>query len=346
MVKPLRVGFIGCGRHATKMLYPSLHLARMELAAVCDLDKTKAQRNARWFGAERFYTDHRRMLDEASKDGSLEAVLICTGAKTHTGLALDCVERGLPVFVEKPPALNLAEAERLRERSETLGVPVMVGTMKRHSLIYRRMKEIITSPNFGPASAVEAKMAFGWRNSNGFAMLLNAGIHLIDLLRFLMGEVTEVSHRKYERDGTHISYAILLTFESGAVGTLFVSDQHLWRRTNERVEITGDGQFVVAENLIHLSHYRPDGEISAWEPGFSIPNDGNQYFFVAGYAGELQAFAEAIREGIPVQASIGDACAALRIIKQIEPEEAYVKGPQDFSHWQSENYWLQVGDQS
>jgi len=339
MVKPLRVGFIGCGRHATKMLYPSLHLARMELVAVCDLDEAKARRNARWFGAERVYTDHRRMLDQES----LEAVLICTGTKTHTGLALDCVERGLPVFVEKPPAMNLAEAERLRERSEAANVPVMVGTMKRHSLIYRRMKEIIISPNFGPASAVQAKMALGWKNCNGFALLLDAGIHTLDLLRFLMGEVTEVSHRKYERDEIHISYAILLAFESGAVGTLFVSDQHLWTRNNEQVEITGDGQFVVAENMIHLSHYRPDEGISAWEPGLSIPNDENQYFFVAGYAGELQAFAQAIRKGTPVQASIADTCAVLRIIKQIEPEETYVKGPLEFPHWQSENYWLQVG---
>ncbi len=337
-MEPLRVGFIGCGRHATKILYPSLHLARIKLVAVCDLDEAKARRNARWFGAERIYTDHRRMLDE----GSLEAVLICTGTTTHTPLALDCVERGTPVFVEKPPALNLAEAEQLRARSEAAGVPVMVGTMKRHSLIYRRMKEIITSVDFGPASAVEAKMALGWKNCNGFALLLDAGIHLIDLLRFLMGDVTEVSYRKYERDETHISYVILLAFESGAVGSLFVSDQHLWMRNNERVEITGDGQFVVADNMIHLAHYRPDGEISAWEPGLSIPSDENQYLFVAGYAGELQAFARAIREGTPVQANIDDACAALRIIKQIEPDEAYVKGPVDFPHWQSENYWLQI----
>ena len=158
----------------------------------------------------------------------------------------------------------------------------------------------------------------------------------------LMGDVTEVSYQKYERDETHISYVILLAFESGAVGSLFVSDQHLWMRNNERVEITGDGQFVVADNMIHLAHYRPDGAISAWEPGLSIPSDENQYFFVAGYAGELQSFARAIREGTTVRANIDDACAALRIIQQIEPDEAYVKGPVDFPHWQSENYWLQI----
>jgi myo-inositol 2-dehydrogenase/D-chiro-inositol 1-dehydrogenase len=309
----------------------------MDLVAVCDLDEAKARRNARWFGAERVYTAHQRMLDNEA----MEAVLICTGPKTHTSLALDCVERGIPVFVEKPPAINLAEADQLRERSETAGMPVMVGTMKRHSLIYRRMKEIITSPGFGPASAVQAKMSLGWKNCSGFALLLDAGIHTLDLLRFLMGDVAEVSYQKYERDETHISYAILLRFESGAVGTLFVSDQHLWTRHNERVEVTGAGQFVIAENMVHLSHYRPDEGIESWEPAYSVPSDENQSLFICGYAGELQAFAKAIRAGTPVEASIADTCAVLSIIKQIEPLEEYIKGPVDFPHWQSEEYWLQ-----
>jgi myo-inositol 2-dehydrogenase/D-chiro-inositol 1-dehydrogenase len=337
----LKVGFIGCGRHATKMLYPSLHLARIELAAVCDVDEVKARRNARWFGAQSVYTDHRLMLENES----LEAVLVCTSPTTHTPLTLDCLDHGLPVFVEKPPALNLAEAEGLRERSEELGVPVMVGTMKRHSLIYRLMKEIITAPEFGPIAAVEAKMGLGWKNGSGYSLLLDAGIHVLDLLRFLMGDVTEVSHHKFSLDATHTSYAIGLKFESGAVGTLSVSDQQMWMRNNERVEITGNGQFVLAENLIHLSYYQPDGNISSWEPGFSIPNDENSTFFIGGYAGELRAFAEAVREKTPMQASIGDICAAMRIIKQIEPDELYQKGAameaMDYPHWRSENYWLQ-----
>jgi len=270
----------------------------------------------------------------------LDVVLICTGPTTHVPLALDCIERRLPVFIEKPPALKLTETERLRKRSEAMGVPVMVGTMKRHAIIYRRLKDIIVSPGFGPVSAVQAKMTTGWKNGNGFALLLDAGIHLVDLLRFLMGDVVDVCHRKCERDDTHISYGIVLTFASGAVGTLFVSDEYIWTRAIERVEITGRGQFAVADNLVHLAHYLPDGQICAWEPGFSIPNDENLSYFIAGYAGELQAFAEAVQHGGPVSPSIADACAALEIIKRIEPDEVYVKGPQDYPHWQSENVWL------
>lgn len=336
VMERVRVGFIGCGRHATKMLYPSLHMAGLELAAVCDLDGARARRNARWFGAERVYTDHQRMLDSER----LDAVLICTGPSTHARLTCDAADRGLPVFVEKPPARTLAEAEQVRQHCAARRVPVMVGLMKRYALVYQKLKQTVDAPTFGGATAIQARMAVGWKNGSGFALLLDMGIHMIDLLRCLMGEIAQVSHQKYERDGTHISYALALRFASGAVGTLFISDQHHWTRANERIEITGDGQFVVAENLARLAHYLPDGQIHAWEPGLSIPNDENHSMVLGGYVGELRAFSDAVRSDTPASPDLNDACAALRVIRDIEPDESYIKGPQDFAHWQAENRWL------
>jgi myo-inositol 2-dehydrogenase/D-chiro-inositol 1-dehydrogenase len=332
----VRVGFIGCGRHATKMLYPGLRMAGLELVAVCDLDEARAQRSARWFGAERAYTNHRAMLD----DERLDAVMICTGPTTHARLISDAADRGLPVFVEKPPALTLAEAEAVRQHCALSAAPVMVGFMKRYALIYQKLKQIINAPIFGEASAIQARMAVGWKNGNGFALLLDMGIHMVDLLRGLMGDIAQISCQKYERDGTHINYALALRFESGAVGTLFISDQHHWMRANERIEVTGEGQYAIAENLVHLTHYLPDGQIHTWEPGFSIPNDENHSMVLGGYVDELRAFAESVRSGTPARPDLADACAALKLIKTIEPDEAYIKGPQVHTHWQAENRWL------
>jgi myo-inositol 2-dehydrogenase/D-chiro-inositol 1-dehydrogenase len=332
----VRVGFIGCGRHATKMLYPGLHMAGLELTAVCDLDEAKAQRNARWFGAERAYSSYARMLDSER----LDAVLICTGPTSHASLIREVADRGLPIFVEKPPALTLEDAELTRQHCEARGVSVMVGMMKRYALIYQKLKQIMESVDFGEASAVQARMAVGWKNGNGFALLLDMGIHMIDLLQHLMGSIAEVSWQKHERDGTKISYAIVLRFTSGAVGTLFISDQHHWTRANERIEVTGHEQFVTAENLTHLAHYQSDGQITCWEPGFSIPNDENHSLLLGGYAGELRAFAQSVRTGIPAQSDLATACAALKIIKSLEPDEVYSKGRQTFAHWQAEDLWL------
>lgn len=52
-------------------------------------------------------------------------------------------------------------------------------------------------------------------------------------------------------------------------------------RHNERVEISRNGQFVIAEGLNHLAHYLLDGEIRIWEPGLSIPNDVDSTFFLS-----------------------------------------------------------------
>lgn len=335
-MEQVRVGFIGCGRHATKMLYPGLHMAGLELVAVCDLDEARGRRNAHWFGAERVYTDHQQMLDRER----LDAVLICTGPTSHAALTREAAERGLPVFVEKPPALSLAAAEQLRDYCQERRTPVMVGMMKRYALIYQQLRQIMDRPAFGEASAIQARMAVGWKNGSGFTLLLDMGIHLIDLMCHLMGDIAQVACQKYERDGTHISYALALRFASGAVGTLFISDQHHWTRANERIEVTGDGQFVIAENLVHLAHCLPDGQIHTWEPGFSIPNDENNSLALGGYMGELCAFAQAVRSGTPSQPDLDAACAALRIIREIEPDEIYTKGPQEYVHWQSENRWL------
>lgn len=339
MQQALRVGFIGCGRHATKMLYPCLRLAGMRLAAVCDVDEAKAQRNARWFGAEQVYTDHLKMLDTEA----LDAVLICTGPKTHAPLAMAVLERGLPVFIEKPPALTVAEAKALQARSAETGIPIMVGLMKPHALIYRKLKAIIDAQTFGAVTAVQARMAVGGKNGNGFALLLDMGIHYIALLRSLLGEFAEVSWQKHETTDHHVSYALLLRFASGAIGTLSLSDQHHWMRSNERIEISGSEQFVIADNLIHLTHYQPNGQILTWEPGFSIPNDENNSAFISGYAGEMQAFAQSVRQGEAASPNIADACAVMQLIQQIEPDEVYWKGPQSFAHWQAENAWLEQG---
>ncbi|MCC6803578.1 MAG: hypothetical protein IT319_11900, partial [Anaerolineae bacterium] len=196
---------------------------------------------------------------------------------------------------------------------------------------------------FGAVTAVQARMAVGGKNANGFALLLDMGIHYLALLRSLLGDFAEMQWQKHETDDHHVSYALLLRFVSGAIGTLHLSDQHHWMRANERIEITGSGQFVVAENLIHLTHYQPDGQINTWEPGFSIPNDENNSAFISGYAGEMQAFARAVRQREVVRPDIADACAVMRIIQQIEPDEVYWKGAQSFAHWQTENAWLEQG---
>ena len=120
-------------------------------------------------------------------------------------------------------------------------------------------------------------------DEKSLVVVLDKGIHLFDFLFFLLGEVVDVAYRRSGHAETHNSYAILLTFSSGAVGSLLIFDQQLMVQHNERVGISGNGQFVIAENLNHLAQNLPDGEIIVWKPDLSIPNDKNSTFFLGSF---------------------------------------------------------------
>lgn len=335
----LKVGFIGCGRHATKVLYPSLRYAPIALEAVCDVEERLAQRNARWFGAQYYFTDFQAMLDQCT----LDAVIIVTGPNSHGQLAKEILRRGLPVFIEKPPAVSLAQAEVLSQLSEEHGQTVTVGLMKRHTPAYQRVKALISAAEFGPISHIQATFRIGQKRGTGFALLLDAGIHILDLVRFFGGEVQSIRAEKWQ-DEHRVAYAILLRFESGPVGSVHISDQGSWFHSNEFIEITGAGQFVRSENLVLVAHTQTDGQTHLWEPGFSIPQNQNNSLFVQGYAPQFQAWAQALLNGTEPGPTIADACRTMRLIKALEPDEDYAKEPQHFPHWQAEEAWLRVED--
>jgi predicted dehydrogenase len=123
--------FIGAGGHAYRNVYPALRYAPVELLGVCDLDQARAEKVARLFGAEAAYTDHRDMLDRERP----ELVFIVTaynpdGRVQATDLALEALEAGAHVWMEKPTAASLAEIDALREASARTGRMVMTGLKK------------------------------------------------------------------------------------------------------------------------------------------------------------------------------------------------------------------------
>ena len=103
-----RIAFVGAGNHATESLYPNIaHVPEFDLVAVCDLVDEKARSAARRFGAPEWFTDVETMLGTAEPDG----VCICGPPDMHYQVGLQALGRGIPVFMEKPPALTLKHAE-------------------------------------------------------------------------------------------------------------------------------------------------------------------------------------------------------------------------------------------
>jgi predicted dehydrogenase len=179
-----------------------------------------------------WFADYRAMLDSAKPRGAV----VATPNSTHISMAVDCLERGVAVLVEKPVADTVAEAQVLVDAQARTSVPVLVGHHRRHNPINRRARDILQSGQLGRVVTANVMATFlkpdayfdvAWRREKGGGPILINLIHEIDMLRFLLGEIESIQAigsnavRGFDVEDTA---AAVLRFASGALGTLVLSD--------------------------------------------------------------------------------------------------------------------------
>lgn len=178
------------------------------------------------------FTDFQRMLDEARPRG----VIIATPNDLHVPMALACIARGVAVLVEKPVADTMASALELVRVAEAGNVPVLIGHHRRHAPMLRRAREAVAQGDLGRLVSVvgmhlrrkpDAYFNEAWRREEGGGTLLINGIHEIDTMRVLCGEIEEVAAVASSATrgfAVEDSAAVTLRFRNGIVGTLTISD--------------------------------------------------------------------------------------------------------------------------
>lgn len=349
-----RIGFIGCGAFASATLYPSLRLLadgrdpwgpapHCELVACCDLYPELAERARVKFGFARSYSNHREML--AGED--LDAVFVVMHPKLMPALAIEVMESGRNVYVEKPPAQTLAEVREMRRVSQETGRFCQVGFMKRFSEPYTRTKEITTRPGFGVPSVYESRKTRVRPYPPVYDYLNDFVCHHIDLARYFMGDVeyvyAEYLSRTYDPEGLnakilamadvytnwaklldenpHVpqsdAYLFTLRFTSGNIGVHNANTLETDTNLLERVIVTGEGGVVAAEDWRYVRGDIRGQDPIFWEP-LLIDTDMNFKIIHAGYVGEVLEFVTATAERRPTTgASIDDGVACLEIINAV-----------------------------
>ena len=330
-----RVAFIGCGSHATHNIFPTLRYANCALEAVCDLNRTAAERNARHFGAPAVYTDYEKMLDEIKPDG----VLVVGPPFLHYEAAKAALARAIPVFTEKPPAPDLKSVKELVALARQHGTFLMPGYMKRHGLTYRKARELMQSGAFEPASAF---IRYGhWASDHLPSMLHTMSCHAIDLALALFGRPVSLHFHVHRRsEDRALTIALTLVFESGVPVQLMLDSSQ--PRIQERLEISGrmkgGNALLIVDNVQNMELHRqgrngvdlagPSGyleppdiqpdfdleDIQIWRPDFSIPNMGQSRLFFQGYVGQVREFITAIQEKREPWPGTDDALGAMRVI--------------------------------
>lgn len=225
----VRVGVIGCGFYARNHLHSWRDLASdgAVLTAVCDIDPAKAEAAGRDFGVPH-YTDAAAML----AGERLDAVDIVTRQDTHRSLAEMVIGHGVATIVQKPFAPSWVDCVAIVEAAEKAGVWLAVHENFRFQAPMRAVRRVIDSGVIGAPSwaRIEFRTGFDVYATQPYFLtderlvIADVGVHVLDLARFLVGDVQHVSCEIQRRNprvrAEDDTATMLLRHESGAVSVV------------------------------------------------------------------------------------------------------------------------------
>ena len=329
----IRIGWIGCGMHATEMLLPQLVRLPVRLAALCDTDGAHLNATADRYGVQARYDDASALLAHPG----LDAVGMAVGPAQHAKFGAAALERGLAVFMEKPPAPTADEAQRLAETAARTGRPCVVGFMKRYSTANRIARNILQSPEFGVRASLLGEYmtapTYFERDPDYTGFLLHHCVHAMDLVPWLMGEpVTSVETRRHQLEPGKLLLHVAFGFVSGALATVVMGTHQSRGTPMEWWQVMGGHKRVEVRNVHEVRYYRAPGFKAAdpratldpaqdaliWEPNLTAAANEDH----KGYYALLSAFLARVR-GEPSDApDISDGVRAMRVLEAMIASEA------------------------
>ncbi|GGH32326.1 Gfo/Idh/MocA family protein [Paenibacillus segetis] len=287
----LNIGIIGTG------WFSKVHgdiLAGMEdvqVAAICGTSIEKAQNMASAYPGAKSYTVLTEMLD-AQK---LDAVYICVPPMSHGEIEAELITRGIPFFVEKPLGMNLDIPVGILDQLNQKPLINSVGYHFRYKESIQLLRELLQGRTIGMALGTwmgDMPGVAWWRRQEGSGgQFIEQTTHIVDLLRYTVGEVAEVYaaygnrvvQSKYENVNVPDVGTVTLKLKSGAVANI----------SNTCILPGGVGKSG-------LSLYT-DGGILDWnQDRLEVIEEGVRTAFTSGnnpYVSETEAFIHALRTG-------------------------------------------------
>lgn len=335
----LRIGLLGCGPIAQFAHLPALAKARrVRLAALCDAAEDLLKIIGQRTGTEDLYTNYEHMLAEAP----IDAVLIAAADAFHVPLAMQALQAGKHVLVEKPLGTSSADCLPLVQLVEQTGLKLQVGSMKRHDPGIAAAKRFVEQEVGGVLSVsgwycdtlfrpalqetllpplVQGKRKIAPcvdpKADNCHYSLVTHGAHLFDNLRYLAGPIVAVTARIAENFGQYTWHG-LLEFAAGGLGhfELTVKVNADW---SEGYRVYGEQGGVEVETFLPFYH-RPSRVrlFSARGQSWQTPIGAHSN----AYKNQLEAFASAVLDNQPTNPGVTDGLAAVRLLEAVEQSVA------------------------
>jgi len=263
MSKKVHIAVIGCGMISRFHITAIQNLEGAELAGLYDVRQDSARSSAALYGTRAYVS-----LDEIWADPKVDAVCVCIPSGLHGPVALAAVEHGKHVLIEKPMALTLADCDRIIAAAERNHVLVSVVSQLRFSPAVCRVKKAMEEGLLGKLVSADLYMKYhrsqayydsgAWRGTwkmDGGGALMNQGIHGVDLLQYLAGDVSSVFARAktlVRNIEVEDTLSAVTEFENGALGVIQAATS-VYPGFSRRLELCGQkGTIILEEDRISL----------------------------------------------------------------------------------------------
>ena len=260
----LRFGIIGTGSIAGHHIRSIKDIKDCEVVALCSTSFQRAQLAEDQFGIKT-YSDYHEMF----RKELLDVVCILTKSGNHLEPTLAAAAAGKHVITEKPLEINLERADQMIKACQDANVKLACIFQNRYTIAYQKLKKAVDEGRLGKLIMGNAYIKWyrneeyyqksDWKGTilgDGGAALINQGIHTIDLLLDIMGEVKNVTGKArtmvHDIEGEDLGLA-LIEFQSGALGAIQASTA-MYPGYPERLEIFGEKGSVILEG----------GQIKSW----------------------------------------------------------------------------------
>ena len=261
-MRTLKVGVIGCGSIARRRhLLEYEANSNVEIVAVCDIIADRAEEMATAYNAKAF-VDYKELL---ATEG-LDAVSVCLPNYLHAPVSIEALNAGYHVLCEKPMAISKEEAENMIEAAEKNDKKLMIGHNQRFVSSHQKAKELIDSGAIGKvysfrttfghpgpeAWSIDGRESWFFDKEQAFIGALgDLGVHKSDLIRYLLGEITEVgafveTNAKEDTEIDDNAVCIVKT-ENGVIGTITASWAYVASGDNSTV-IYGENAIIRLED--------------------------------------------------------------------------------------------------
>ena len=310
--KRLQFGLVGAGAIAQSYIQAFEYCPEAQLAGVADCRFDAAQRIG-----ERMRCRSYDRVEHMLADCKLDAAVVCTPPATHADICVSLTEHGVHVLCEKPFSTDVAGAQKMRAAAQQAGVRLTMASKFRYVEDVIQARSIIASGVLGDLVLFEnvfascANMNSRWNSRptiSGGGVLIDNGVHSVDLIHYFLGPLAEVHAREGKRtQGLQVEDTVLL-FARSVTGVL-CNIELSWSITRQRDSFLDISGTLGSVSVGWKRSGRLDYAHRQWMPF------GNGYNKIQAFRSQIENFARSIRGEEPLLITANDALASMNVIE-------------------------------